>query len=330
MNDLAPPKGADDHPWLRGPLTPQRALILAGSYRCGTTSMFNYLAGHPDINPSSIKEPAFFFSLRYREQPPAYPPGHEAAAYLSLFRHRRNAPVLLDGTSNYLHDPGCAARIRRGLPGAKVVILLREPIARLVSWYKFLLFQGWLPPAVSFEEWVRLQREDPRPVDERPYPLQALAHGRYSRYVAEYLEVFGEDALVIWFDDLKRDPAGTLRRVCRFAGLSPEYYDGYAFPASNEAMKLRRPRAFALYRALHTRFFRLFRRWPRLQFRLREILFSRESSFIGFFTGPADPVSVPAPLHRALEAYYREDLDPLEAATRQPVPWRRRYLEAAC
>jgi hypothetical protein len=322
MNDAAAPPPAR-HPWAPGPISERDALLVVGGYRCGTTSMYTYLAGHPEINPSTIKEPAFFFSMRWHETPPPYPPGHEADAYLSLFRGRGR--VLLEATSNYLNDPGSAAHIRAALPNARVVIMLREPVARLISWYRFLQMQALLGQDVPFADWVREQRDDPRPVDERPYPLRALGHGQYSRYLPDFLRVFGERALVVWFDDFKRDPAGVMRRVCALAGIDPGYYDTYRFDARNEAMQLRSERAFRIYRGAHRRFFALFQRWPRLQFRLRELFFTRMQLLMPLFLEPADAVRVPVALRNELRDYYRGELTALRQLTGEDPPWSLSY-----
>lgn len=318
---------AGTHPWVAGTLTDQQMLIVAGGYRCGTTSLFTYLAAHPQINPSLIKEPGFFFSHRITQRPAAFPPGHEAAAYRSLFR-RAGAHVLLEGTSNYLNDPGCAGRIAGALPNARVVVLMREPIARLVSWFKFLRLQRQIDPAVSFETWIRRQLEDARAIDDRPYLLQAVEHCRYAQYVEDYLRVLGRDrVLPMWFDDLKSDPLGALRRVCRFAGIDASFYDAYAFPRQNESMKIRRPGLFKLWQRLHKGAARLLQPWPRLQYEMRVQLFGHvEPRILPFFTGPADAVDVSAQLTSDLRAHFVDDLAPLSALVGSQAPWQAEYL----
>lgn len=326
MFDSAVP-GAARHPWVSGRLTEEDVLIVAGGYRCGTTSLFSYLAAHPDVNPSLIKEPGFFFSLRIAQQPPAFPPGHEAAAYRSLFR-RRGARLLLEGTSNYFNDPGSAGRIAAALPHGRVVVLMREPVARLVSWFKFLRLQRQIDATLDFETWIRRQLEDPRRTTERPYLLQAVEHCRYAGYLDEYMRVLGrERVLPLWFDDLKTDPRATLRRVCRFAGIDPAFYDDYAFPRQNESMKIRRPRLFRAWQMLHKGAARLLQRWPRLQYEMRAQLFGHvEPRVLPFFTGPADAVDVPPALARELRAHFIDDLAPLQDLVGTQAPWQAEYL----
>lgn len=326
MNDVG---AAAAHPWVPGVLSRDPFLIIAGGYRCGTTSLFAYLADHPEINPCTIKEPGFFFSLRLAETPPAYPRGHEAQAYLSMFR-KRAGRVRMEATSNYLHDPGCARRLRAALPAARVIVLLREPVSRLVSWYRFLLLQGWLDPATGFEQWIEAQLADPRPTEQRPYPERAVAHGYYAEALSEFHDVFGREAVhAVWFDALKRDPASVMRGIYRFAGLDEDHYAGRTFRSQNEAMKIGRPRLFAAYRALHRPLFAAFAASPLLQFRAREWFYGRlEPRLLGLFTAPADPVVVSPVLERRLRQLYRSDLAPLRALLGEDAPWRAAY-EAA-
>ncbi len=311
-------------PWLRGVLTEQDMLIIAGGYRCGTTSLFSYLASHPDINPSVIKEPAFFFTLRHREQPQtSYPPGDEVWAYLSLFRRRR-APVLMEGTSNYLNDPGCAERIHAALPGAKVVILLRDPVARLESWYRFLRFQHQIDPQLSIDAWVEQQLADPRATEQRPYPLQAVDHCAYAAYVESYVRVFGTQRLLpLWFDELKADPHAVTQRVCRFAGLDPQRLGRAQFRTENASSRIRYLRLFTAYRRSHRVLIRLLQPLPRCQFRFKTWLFGRfEPWLLRRLTAPADRPALSPALVRRLRAHFAADEARLAAILHSAPPWR--------
>ena len=49
---------------------------------------------------------------------------------------------------------------------------------------------------------------------------------RYAFHVADWRRTFGEDAvLVVFFDDLQREPRAYLETVCDFAGVVPESFD---------------------------------------------------------------------------------------------------------
>ena len=40
-------------------------LIVAGVSKCGSTSLFSYLAAHPDVCGSNVKETQFFMPLKF-------------------------------------------------------------------------------------------------------------------------------------------------------------------------------------------------------------------------------------------------------------------------
>ena len=61
---MAPPRSGESRPEIRSGIRPeirpeQYALII-GAMKCATTSLFAYLAEHPAIAPSTVKEPEFF------------------------------------------------------------------------------------------------------------------------------------------------------------------------------------------------------------------------------------------------------------------------------
>lgn len=39
-------------------------LFIIGAPKCGTTSLYEYLYGHPEIYMSPVKEPFYFFARR--------------------------------------------------------------------------------------------------------------------------------------------------------------------------------------------------------------------------------------------------------------------------
>lgn len=73
-----------------------RFCIILGAMKAGTTSLFNYLAQHPEISPCSTKEP-FYFSHHYHKNP---------NKYLSLWpKQDWEHKVLLEGSTSYTKYP---------------------------------------------------------------------------------------------------------------------------------------------------------------------------------------------------------------------------------
>ncbi len=313
---------ADTHPWCPGQLTDQPVLIIAGGYRCGTTALFNQLAGLNEISPCRVKEPAFFFSLRWSENPPAYPPGQEARAYLRLFPSP-SGKTLLEATSNYLSDRGSAARIRRALPKARVIVLMRDPVARLRSWFRFLQFQGYLAGDLEFDAWVRTQLAGVPAALRDNYAWQAVRHCRYAEDLADYLRVFGQQAVLpLWFDDLRQDPGATLERVCAFAGLASRPAAPPTMWQRNPSPRLARPRAFALYRLVLRSLLYPLKPWPMRRFDLATRLFGQlEPRILPWFLGAADSVQIAPELETQLRAHFAADAAALEELLGERPPW---------
>src|SRR5690606_41800296 len=73
-------------------------VIIAGVHKAGTTSLFEYLASHPEIAPARIKELRYFSRLaRAGKQP-------DAVDYDRLSTDRKVALYRLAAIPNYLCD----------------------------------------------------------------------------------------------------------------------------------------------------------------------------------------------------------------------------------
>ncbi len=213
-------------------------VIIAGANKCGTTSLFRYLAAHPDVTGSVIKEAGFFNA--------DLPPGatRTAEAYLSLFgpeADRRR--VLVEGTPTYL-DGGLetARRIRHSLNEARLIFLLREPADRLASYFRSKQGLKSSPSyGMTFEEFVTTGMEaeklDPgQRSDRQEQLLHQWAKGRYAENLEAYLEVFdARDMLILFYDDLRADARGVAERAASFSGVDPAFFADFSFGIENRS-----------------------------------------------------------------------------------------------
>jgi sulfotransferase family protein len=200
---------------------PQAYLILGGTTKAATSALFAHLAAHPRVSPARLKEPRFFLDPEYPLET-AFPFARGLAAYESLFPPRAGAHVRLEATPDYLHSPGSAARIAATLPGARVAFALRDPIARLVSWYRFARAGGRLPRGLGFAEFVSAQQVTQAAGARREQPLLALAQGRYVEDLERYRAALGAERVHVLFqEELVSDPAPVLRALAEFAELDP-------------------------------------------------------------------------------------------------------------
>ena len=125
-------------------------VIIAGVGRCGTTSLFRYLSAHPGVCPSRLKETAVLLSECATEVKVV------ESLYKDYFSHCEGQEgVLLEASPQYVLDPkNTASKINVLLPDSKVILILRDPIARLRSVYTSFSRMGALLDGLSFEDFL--------------------------------------------------------------------------------------------------------------------------------------------------------------------------------
>ena len=123
--------------------TPTFAFIL-GAARCGTATLFNSLAQHPDICSSSTKEPVFFQVEKTPTQ----------QSYLNeVYPTYKNQEICLEAAHRNLYLPYVPRRISDCIPNAKVIIVVRNPVVRAISHYWYYFSRGI--ETLSFEDAIQ-------------------------------------------------------------------------------------------------------------------------------------------------------------------------------
>lgn len=198
--------------------------FMVGAARAGTTSMYDYLRSHPQIYmPPSVagKEPSFFCDL----VPPWAAGYRDLDAYLSLFAKGRGFSAVGDGSTNYLVAPESARRIGERYPNAKILIILRDPVGRAYSLYRYICAWGF-EDAPTFEKALAREADrfgNARFIEEWQLLYHAFLYyhsGLYSEQVARYLQVFPREQVhIILFDDMRKNLLATVQGVYRFLGV---------------------------------------------------------------------------------------------------------------
>src|SRR3712207_6354190 len=116
--------------------------LIIGAMKSGTTALYYYLEQHPEIYMSPVKEPNFFSS---QEQENAADAVTDIGTYQHLFRGVSGEKAIGEASHSYLYEPGAAAEIRRYLPEAKLIAILRNPIDRAYSHFLHMVRSGTEP-----------------------------------------------------------------------------------------------------------------------------------------------------------------------------------------
>lgn len=280
-------------------------LIIAGTTRAGTTSLFRYLGDHPDVCPSRIKETGFFLDADYPNPPPTkYRVEGGLEKYECYFSHCQRQSVRLEATPGYMYSPGTAQKIRTSLRRVKLLFILRDPVGRLISAYRFAKQNGRIPQSIDFAVYV-----------ERQYPdktwngIRDLMTGRYARYLRAYFELFDrQDIFVASFSALSQSPGALLADICFFGGLDNLFYRGYDFGVINPSRTINYPSVHRLYLSMSKWFSRTWIArlgWTRSVFGLVRRYF--EPLYLHWVGSNDEPVNLPPSLEALLTEYYAEE-----------------------
>jgi hypothetical protein len=277
-------------------------LFIVGAPKGGTTTLWRYLDQHPDVFMSPEKEPNFFLD----PTPPVRVPTEEA--YLALFAGASDEAWLGEASGRYFSDPTTPELITARVPGARIMIALRDPVERAYSSYWHDVKFGI--ESRPFSDVADEQLDDSRlPVGSDPEKKHVYL-GFYSQHVSRYLDVFGDATRVGFLEDLHADPAGEAASIFEFLGvdpsvarqISPGAYNVFAQPRNRLAARLMAsPRARAGGRAVLPE---PVRSW------VENLVLQRGQK------PPLDPA-----LRARLQAAFAADRDPLEQLLGRPVPW---------
>lgn len=214
---------------LRRPLAPVRALpdfMIIGAQRAGTSSLYRYLAAHPQIVPSVRKETEYF-SREYRL-------GEDW--YRAHYPLRLRPGLTFEATPDYLCFPGAAERASALVPAARIVVILRDPVERAWSHYNHMVRLGF--EELSFDD--ALETESSRIADDlaaigdsgrRPNEFLRFNYtyrGHYAEQIRAWIDAFGRDQThVVTFEELMEKPAAVLPALTDFLGVEPRGTAGW-------------------------------------------------------------------------------------------------------
>ena len=209
--------------------------------------------------------------------------------------------VRLEATPSYVYGGApLAACIDERLPNSKVIIVLREPVARAISFFEYQKVRLRLPSDMPMSEYLtvadQLSADDFLDPENEKY--MAFRGGVYDDFLPPWLDTFGTDRVsIIGFETLVHEPAAVLRDLAVFLDLDPAAFPDEALSSENRTVGYRNARMQRVALATNDRLERLFRRQPGLERRLRALYYR--------LNGRGRPEPVPAAVREQLAARYQ-------------------------
>jgi len=183
--------------------------LIIGTQKAGTTSLFNYLRQHNDLYFSEIKEITYFVNEELYKKGESY--------YHSFFNKFNNEKVIGSADVHLLPSKKSPERVRNYNPDMKFVVMVRNPVDRAFSAYKYALKNNWEEKSNSFEKSFILEKERIKSIN---YNLMYFENGKYSKHLLNWTKFFDKKQFLIIEDEyLKRNPKACCQKVFNFLEL---------------------------------------------------------------------------------------------------------------
>lgn len=273
--------------------------FIVGAPKAGTTSLYHYLDGHPDIYMSNPKEVNFFSSEEIERQKLYYKDFKVLSleGYGKLFFQANGRKAIGEASVSYLFYREVPLKIKKLVPDAKIIILLRDPAERAFSHYLMDLRLGYTD--LDFYDIVfRSPQNRGRKIET--FYQQYVELGFYYGQVGRYIDEFGaSNVKVILSEELRENGPEVIRDLYVFLGVDESFQPDVATEHNSFTM----PR---------NGFVKLFYTSDPVRKVFRSALPEKLQSFFrkNLFTGIQPNMSDKVKTH--LRALYRNDLEKLE------------------
>ncbi|MGK7952419.1 MAG: sulfotransferase domain-containing protein [Xenococcaceae cyanobacterium] len=212
---------------------PKPNFIIIGSAKCGTTTLADVLASHPDCCFSRPKEVAFF------SHDENYFKGWEW--YQQAFSHYQGEKLIGEATPNYTHmpsHPNCAERIKQLNPNTKIIYITRHPYKKLISEWKMHHYASKYMARKGFESYVKYRQQKHLVLD----------NCKFNSQLQTYREFFAEEQIKVFFlEDWAKNPNEEANKLCQFLGLDILKLPEFDKKGSNRSDRRFQKRAYFNY-----------------------------------------------------------------------------------
>lgn len=193
--------------------------FIVGAQRSGTTYLYHLLDEHPDIEMAKPPrpEPKFFLQADIGR--------FSHSDYIEKF-FDQTTPVRYRGekSTSYYEYESAAGNISAWYPQAKIIFVLRDPITRAISNYKFSRDNGIETRPLEealYQEGRRATEYDKTRFSTSPFAY--LKRGLYADYITIYRKYFSDEQIAIHIYEELIGNQGQMSSLYKFLGVDPDF-----------------------------------------------------------------------------------------------------------
>ncbi len=198
-------------------------LIILGPPKSGTTALYHILSQHEEVFMSTLKEPRFFMFdgvVLDKKDPINNNSITNIKDYESLFSGSDQYKIRGEASPGYFASRVAAQNIKKYIPNAKLVIIVRNPIERAFSHFTFSRMKGF----EIEKDLINALELERKGIFSGDYQRNYLQHGEYYSNLITYYQYFEKDQIkIIWYDDFINNQNSTINELLMFLGVSPNF-----------------------------------------------------------------------------------------------------------
>jgi len=186
--------------------------VIIGGQKCGSTYLQTVIEKHPEVDMPSGEVP-------YLESPDYEDNGIDKLRI--VLNDLDQSKLIGIKRPNYLSKPEVKKRMIAINPDVKAIVILRNPIERLKSAYFHYINDGFTP-VLPLNKGVDLLLKGKLKA-KYPRTDELIEFGLYAKYLKDYITLFKDNLLVLFYDDLKTNQLETIKKCYSFLNIDNSF-----------------------------------------------------------------------------------------------------------
>jgi hypothetical protein len=228
-------------------------LIVAGTPKSGSSSLFYWLEAHPEVYGAASKETFYFIdrdSISFK--PEANYHLHGLDGYEAFFPDcPEEAKIVVEATPHYIYQKTALDFFANCDPQPQIIFLLRKPSQRIFSSFSFTQNNlGYLDSRLTFNRATDLLLNcDRDSLEDLEYSNQdflkqwledQLTNNRYYEVISRWAKHFPPEKIqILLFEKMVANPVETLCSVSERLGIDANFYREFHFEKRTQTMAIK-------------------------------------------------------------------------------------------
>lgn len=201
-------------------------LILGGAPKSGTSSLYFWLAAHPEVFASQTKETFFFADKVNHFNKHCNCIEHNIEDYSNYFKKASpKNKILFEATAAYLYSKNALHHFSKFNPPPKIIFILREPSAQIYSHYKMEKYRT-KKTSLNLQEYIQLPKID--------------MYVNYPEFLKKWIQNYPKGLIkILIFEDVIENKKLRMQEIADFLQINTSFYTDFQFEHRNESINTR-------------------------------------------------------------------------------------------